>query len=106
LQQERLVPGQLDPLLALLGVRALVLDRDGDPRRTGAVETRAVEKQLREVAGMPPPDGDRGALARFDVDGPGLVQVLPDGPQTLVDGAAPTLAGLAAVGGLDPERPL
>ena len=38
LQQRRLVPGQLDPLLALLGVRTLVLDRDGDPRRTGALD--------------------------------------------------------------------
>jgi hypothetical protein len=107
LQQEKLVPGQLEPLLALLGVRALVLDRDGDPARTGAVRAERVEAQLRERAGLPEPDADHGALARFDVDaGPGIVQVLPDGPETIVDGSAPTLMGLAALGGLDPARPL
>ncbi len=65
-----------------------------------------MEEQLRGVAGLADPDADRGALARFDVEGPGLVQVLPIGPETVVDGSAPTVAGLAAAGALEPARPL
>ena len=34
------------------------------------------------------------------------MQVLPEAPQTLIDGSAPTVASLAAVGALDPARPL
>ena len=101
------MPGQLDPLLALLGVRTLVLDRDGDRAADGArCDAAQVEEQLRRVAGLADPDADRGALARFDIEGPGLVQVLPIGPETLVDGSAPTVAGLAAAGALEPARPL
>ena len=76
--------------------------RDGRARST----PRQVEDELRGVAGLEDPDADRGALARFDVEGPGLVQVLPIGPETVVDGSAPTVAGLAATGALEPARPL
>ena len=105
LQQQRLVPGQLEPLLASLGVRALVLDRDGAPERTGALRPRGGDAAA-HVAGLPAPVADRGALARFDVDGPGLVQVLPAGPRRSSTAAPDAHRASPRVGGLDPARPL
>ena len=46
-------------------------------------------------------------MRRYDLpEGRGLVQVLPTGPPTIVDGAAQGLAGLAAFGALPARRPL
>jgi arabinofuranan 3-O-arabinosyltransferase len=125
IQQERTLPGQLPPLLSLLGAGAVVLPGDDNRSRSGAIGAAGAARQLTGVAGLTPAReygarrtvaGEAGSLepaarlprvTRFDLPRPaGLVRVLPDGPRTLVDGSAGTLAGLAALGALEPGRPL
>ena len=126
LQQERLLPGQLTPLLRLLGAGALVAGSDDVRARSGAIAPAAAAELLATQAGFERParaygavrpfHGETGTLdpgrrlpqvARYDVpSGPGIVRVQPVGPETLVDGSAATLAGLAAFGALDADLPL
>jgi arabinofuranan 3-O-arabinosyltransferase len=124
-QQERLVPRQLKPLLRLMGVGALVSGSDDDISRSGAVDPAAAAEQLRGQGFMtpdrsygptrafPPPAGDVGReqrlaqVRRYDLPpSPGLVRVLPAAPATIVDGSAQGLAGLAAFGALPRNRPV
>ena len=124
-QQERTVRGQLPPLLALLGAGAVVTGSDDNRARSGAIVPAGAARQL-ALGGLGAPDRTYGRpraapveagtigprlrvpeVARRDLAaGPGIVRVLPRAPQTLVDGSAETLTGLAALGGLDPDRPL
>jgi arabinofuranan 3-O-arabinosyltransferase len=111
-QQERAVDGQLPPLLHLLGAGAVVSGADDDRARSGAIAAADAAQELAR-GGLGEPDrryGGTGAMpevARYDIPpGPGIVRVAPAGPPTLVDGSAETLAGLAALGSLAPERPL
>jgi arabinofuranan 3-O-arabinosyltransferase len=121
-QQRRLVPGQLPPLLRLLGAGAVVMGSDDDITRSGAVEPAAAAAELAgqglarpsrsygPARRMPPPRGELGPtptlpqVRRYDVGGGrGIVGVAPIGPATIVDGSAEGLAGMAAFGAL-PER--
>jgi hypothetical protein len=119
--QERLRPGQLAPLLDLLGVGDVIVAADGDRGRSGempaaaaarllagAPQAKAYGSPLRAqpaagtIAGAPAVP----ALRRAEVPTGGLVRVLPRGPraETILDGAAGALTGLAAYGALDPGK--
>jgi arabinofuranan 3-O-arabinosyltransferase len=126
LQQERLLPGQLPPLLRLLGAGAVVTGTDDLRARSGALEPAGAAALLASQPGFERPartygqphrlPGETGTLdsarrlprvARRDLPGgPGIVRVQPLAPETLVDGSAATLTGLAAFGALDADRPL
>ncbi|MBD0281648.1 MAG: DUF3367 domain-containing protein [Thermoleophilaceae bacterium] len=124
-QQRRLVPGQLPPLLRLLGAGAVVVGSDDDITRSGAVEpaTAAAELAGQGLARpsrsygptrrMPPPRGELGPtptlpqVRRYDVPrGRGIVGVAPISPATIVDGSAEGLAGMAAFGALPEREPI
>ncbi len=122
--QERAVPGQLRPLLDLMGVRDVLLAADGDRSRSGelgATDAAAVlagqglrfapvgEGSRRRVAPAPrrlAAPVELPALGATRVPTGGIVRVLPRGPLTVADGGAAALTGLAAFGALDPSRPL
>jgi hypothetical protein len=122
-QQGRVLPGQLPPLLRLLGAGAVVTGADTDRARSGAIGAAEAARQVASALG--PPDRAYGPVrrvraqagtldasvrlpqvARRDVDaaGAGLVRVRPAGGPLVVDGSAAGLAALAALGGVDPGR--
>ena len=124
-QQRRLVPGQLPPLLRLMGVGAVVTGADDDISRSGAIAPAAAAPVLAEqglgrpsrsygpTRSLPPARGDIGApvvlpqVRRYDAaPGRGIVHVDPLGPPTVVDGGASGLADLAAFGALPETRPI
>jgi hypothetical protein len=124
-QQRRLVPGQLKPLLRLAGVGTVVSGSDDDTSRSGAMNATAAAEELAgqgldepsraygPVRRVSPPRGELGEGAplprvrAYDVrGGRGLVGVAPSGPATIVDGSAEGLAGLAAFGALPGRAPL
>ena len=117
-QQRRALPGQLGPLLDLMGARTVVAGADDDRSRSGAVAAADAADVLDQLG---PPDeawgpvraraaggGDaRARPAGCRGCGPGtarrsrpLVRVEGDGGATVVDGSAEGLAGLAAFGAL------
>ncbi len=106
LQQRRVLPGQLTPLIGLMGAGAVVAGSDDDRARSGAVAPAAAAAQLARGAGLGPDARrpDSGAVRVYPVLGPGLVRVRPLRGPLVVDGSAATLAGLAALGGLPRER--
>jgi arabinofuranan 3-O-arabinosyltransferase len=124
-QQDRLLPGQLRPLLTLMGVGAVISATDDDIERSGAVAPAIGARALaRQGLGAPsrgygparrvaPATGDltgAGALPqvrRYDLPvGRGLVHVTPVSPPTIVDGSADGIAGLAAFGALPRDLPI
>jgi arabinofuranan 3-O-arabinosyltransferase len=124
-QQRRLVPGQLKPMLSLMGVGAVITGADDDISRSGAIDPAAAAGVLSEQLGSTPSDsygpvkrlpaaaGDiTGAVSlpevrRYDTSaGRGLVHVDPLSPATIVDGGAEGLADLAAFGGLPAKAPI
>jgi arabinofuranan 3-O-arabinosyltransferase len=124
-QQRRLLPGQLEPLLRLIGARAVVSGSDDDVARSGAVNAAAAAEVLAGQGygrpsraygpqrAVPPPGGEIGPGAelpqvrRYDVPaGRGIVSVVPAGPAAIVDGSAEGLAGLAAFGALPDNAPI
>ncbi len=123
--QERLKPGQLPPLLDLLGVGDLVVAADGDRSRSGQAPVADVIRELRSqhvlTAGTrrygPTVLGASGAgqltgglrvpeITRSEVRTGGIVRVLPQARPVIVDGGAGGIAALAAFGALDPGRAL
>ena len=121
-QQRRLVPGQLPPLLRLMGIRAVISGADDDVSRSGSLDPASAAAELAEqglrfpsrsygpVRDRAPALGDLEAPAplpqvrRHDLPpGRGIVHVNPRGPATIVDGSAAGLTNLAAFGAL-PER--
>jgi hypothetical protein len=121
LQQQRVLPGQLTPLIRLMGVGAVVAASDDDRDRSGAVDPVAAGEQLDRGAGLLAPVDGRdqraaradpgvearrfGAVRAYPVARPsGLVRVQPLRAPLVVDGSAATLAGLAALGALPRER--
>jgi arabinofuranan 3-O-arabinosyltransferase len=105
LQQRRVLPGQLTPLINLMGAGGVIAASDDDRDRSGAVESRAAAAQLARGAGMAVPVDRRGAVRAYDVASPsGLVRVQPLRGPVVVDGSAATLAGLAALDGLPRRR--
>jgi arabinofuranan 3-O-arabinosyltransferase len=118
-QQQRLFPGQLRPLLALMAVRAVVTGTDSDPVRSGAADPVDAARTLAgqglarasrsygPLTRFPAPAGDVGApvtlpqVRRYDLPSArGIVRVEPAGPATVVDGSADGLADMAAFGAL------
>ncbi len=123
--QERLKPGQLPPLLDLLGVGDLVVAADGDRSRSGEAPVGDVIRDLRDqgvlTAGTrrygPSVVGASGAghltrdlrvpeITRSELRTGGIVRVLPQAGSVVVDGGASGIAALAAFGALDPGRAL
>lgn len=126
LQQRRLMPGQLRPLLDLMGVGTVVTGTDDNTASSGSIEPGAAAALLDSKAGLgpagrrlgpgrvfPPADADLGSSQRLPEvavrrreGAPGLVRVQPLRGGTLIDGSAEGLAALASTGGLDPSRRL
>ncbi len=117
--QDRLVPGELPPLLRLLGAGAVVANADGDIRRSGQPPPARSARVLAEQGlGRPhreygptrrllQPVGDIGPavalpeVRRYDVASPRrIVRVERADAPTVVDGSADALVGLAAFGAL------
>ncbi len=104
-QQQRALPGQLGPLIRLMGAGEVIAASDDDRDRSGAVDPRLAEAQLGRAADLSSPRRFFGAVRAYPVTGsPGLVRVQPLRGPLVVDGSAATLASLAALGGLPRER--
>jgi hypothetical protein len=121
--QDRLVPGQLPPLLDLLGVGDVVIAADGDRSRSGEGAAADVARTLaaqglrggtaygptrtaQPAAGSADEPLRVPSLRRVGTRTGGLVRLLPRGPLTVVDGGGGGIAALAAFDALDPRRPL
>jgi hypothetical protein len=124
-RQRRLVPGQLHPLLGLLGAGAVVTGTDDDRTRSGAPDPAAAAAVLRQqglarparsygrpTRFEPPPEDATASVAlpqvrRYDTGGARpIVRVEPPGGATVVDGSAEGLAALAAFGRLPRAAPI
>jgi arabinofuranan 3-O-arabinosyltransferase len=120
--QQRLVPGQLGPLLSLAGVRSVVSGADDDLARSDAPAPADAAAALQTQAGFQRPARTYGPTARYAsatqpggaarlpevrrYDLPharGIVRVEPVSDPLIVDGSAGGLAALAAFGML-PEQ--
>jgi hypothetical protein len=120
--QDRLVPGQLTPLLRWLGTGALVANADGDISRSGqpppadAARVLAAQgfgrpdraygpvRRLLPGAGELAAPADLPDVRRYDLAGARrIVRVAPLARPTVVDGSADAVAGLAAFGALPPS---
>jgi hypothetical protein len=122
--QQRAVPGQLKPLLDLMGVGAVIAASDGNRSRSGEISPADAARVLAGQGLRRPADryGPRlrirpgaGELApvrrlpqvrRYDVKTGGMVRVLPQAQPTIVDGDGSGVTDLAAFGDLDPGRAL
>jgi arabinofuranan 3-O-arabinosyltransferase len=118
-QQNRLLPGELQPLLHLIGVGAVITGADDDIARSGAVDP-ATAAHVLAAQGYARPDAQYGPVKlhpatagdigpavalpevrRYDVSGGrGIVHIDPVADPTIVDGGAETLADMAAFGTL------
>jgi arabinofuranan 3-O-arabinosyltransferase len=118
-QQNRLLPGELRPLLRLIGVGAVITGADDDIRLSGALDPNAAAQVLAgqgfgtpddsygQVKQHPAASGDIGPtlalpeVRRYNVSGSrGIVHVDPAQDPTVVDGGAQSLADMAAFGTL------
>jgi arabinofuranan 3-O-arabinosyltransferase len=117
-QQQRLVPGELKPLLGLIGARSVVTATDDDTNRSGAMAPASAARVLAPQLGAPakrygpfstflPATGELGAplrlpqIRRYDLPSARpIVRVEPATDQTVVDGSADGVAQLAAFGAL------
>jgi arabinofuranan 3-O-arabinosyltransferase len=120
--QQRALPGQLGPLLDLMGVGAVVQGADDDRSRSGAVPAASAAGVLRALgpparaygpprtvpgaAGTLEPAARLPQVRRWSVPTGGMVRVLPRGGATVVDGSAQAIADLAAFGALRTDRAL
>ncbi len=118
LEQQRLVPGQLKPLLSLIGARSVVTATDDDSARSGGMPPADAARALAPQLGAPvksygplstfrAPAGELGAplrlpqIRRYDLSAARpIVRVEPVADQTVVDGSADGVAQLAAFGAL------
>ena len=126
IQQGRLVPGQLIPLLRFFGVGQVLLSTDTAPG-SGASAPLTIARSLAGQLGngppaqtygrsriFGPPQGRAGTSARLpDIerisvpgDSPGIVRLQPSAGATILDGDGNGIAELAADGELDPNRAL
>jgi hypothetical protein len=124
IQQERLVPGQLEGLLDWLGVGMVVTGTDDDIERSGAPPPTEAARAL-SLAGLGEPDAEYGPervhvppfgsltapvvlpqVRVYDTAGAGFVRVEPQGGGVVLDGSADGVAALAAFGALDRGEPL
>ncbi len=122
--QQRLLPGQLSPLLSLIGVRSVITATDDDLARSDAPAPADAAAQLSAQPGFARPARSYGPARRFAPTSPGpavslpqvrrydlpaargLVRVEPRAQPVVVDGSADALAGLAAFGALPSDRAL
>ncbi len=126
LQQGRLTPGQLPPLLRLMGTGRVLVGTDSSPQRNEALGPALTQLYLADQPGFQAPDATFGPTLSFSApanrDGPTvkLAQVLayaapkparpritrfaPKAGATIVDGDAQGIVSMAAVGALDPLR--
>ncbi len=123
--QGRLLPGQLGPLLSLIGVRSVVSAADADLARSDAMAPADAARELGTQARFQRASGSYGPVRRYasgsgiDASLPlpevrrydlaaarGIVRVEPRAAPILVDGSAQGLAGLAAFGALPSDRAL
>jgi arabinofuranan 3-O-arabinosyltransferase len=126
-QQDRLVPGQLEPLLQLLGVGAVLVPADANVAGSGSVDPADAKDALRDQSlfthpaqtygrwrtytPMPGRDGPPVSLPdirRYALPktSPGVVRVHPQANTTILDGDGSGVAELAAEHMLDPSRAL
>ena len=124
-QQRRLVPGELKPLLGLMGVGTVVTGTDDDISRSGAIDPAAAAPVLSRQLGTPtrrygpvrsyprrPAATSEPTLrcprcaATASPGARGIVHVDPAGPATIVDGGAQSLADMAAFGALPSTDPI
>jgi arabinofuranan 3-O-arabinosyltransferase len=124
-QQDRLLPGQLRPLLDLMSVRSVVVGTDDDRALSGAVDPAVAAQQLSSQPGFVRPTRSYGPVTafpgpadgaqppvrlpqvrRYDLRAPGLVRLDRSGPVTMVEGSGEGLAGIAALNGLPRSGPL
>ena len=121
--QRRLVPGQLAPLLSLIGVRQVITGTDDDPARSDAPPPADAASEL-AAQGLTRPARSYGPVSSFAPTGVGptqklaqvrrynlahargIVRVEPAANPIVVDGSADALAGLAAFGALPSNRVL
>jgi hypothetical protein len=124
-EEQRALPGQLRPLLSLMGAGAVVVPTDYDPLRSGSVPAADAARTLAR-GGLATPSRAYGPVRRARATAssldapmrlpelrsydllrtPGMVRVEPRGPATVVDGSASGVTSLAAFGALTPGRPL
>jgi hypothetical protein len=127
-QQGRLVPGQLRPLLELMGVGQVLVAADGRPEQTGESSPATIAESLRDQRGFERVTSVYGAFRRYaplDAQGGPSVE-LPDlrryatpgqrGPRavrlaategsTVLDGDGAGVAELAATADLSPSAAL
>jgi hypothetical protein len=127
-QQGRLVPGQLDPMLRLMGVGQVLVAADGKRVRNGALDPARVAEALAGQSGFGRPAAQYGGARRVypaagragpgkvlpdlrryvapGAEGPGIVRLHSRAGAMVLDGDAQGVVELAAVGGLDPGRAL
>jgi arabinofuranan 3-O-arabinosyltransferase len=118
-QQRRALPGQLRPLLDLLGVRSVVTGTDDDLDRSGALPPAQAAGVL-SAGGLPEAGRRYGAPRPFRSDDPDAparldlprvrrtdlpaarpaVRLEPRDPSALLDGGSAGLAGMSAFGPL------
>ena len=125
-QQGRLTPGQLPPLLQLMGVGRVLVGTDSSPRRSESLDPARVEEELSQQPGFataaatfgaekrfsPPPDRGGPAFRLPEVRAyaaprpaiPRITRVYPAAGAAVVDGDAEGIVAMAGVGALDPTR--
>src|SRR4051794_9397536 len=124
--QQRLLPGELPPLLDLMSARAVVTGSDDDVDRSGGMPPAEAARVLARQPGLARPARSYGATStfaapadtldpdarlpevrRYDLPAArGLVRVEPAARPTVVDGSAAGVGDLASFGGLPRGRPL
>ncbi|HUO74599.1 MAG TPA: alpha-(1-_3)-arabinofuranosyltransferase family protein, partial [Solirubrobacteraceae bacterium] len=122
--QQRLLPGQLPPLLSLIGVRSVIAGSDDDLARSDAPPPADAAAVLAAQPGFARPAATYGPVSSFMPSRPGptvslpevrrydlpsslgLVRVEPIAAPIVLDGSADGIAGLAAFNALTSGRPL
>ncbi len=122
--QQRLLPGQLLPLLSLIGARSVITGSDDDLARSDAPAPADAASVLASQPGFARAARSYGPVKRFAPTGlgppvslpqvrrydlstaRGLVRIEPLAEPVVVDGSAGAIAGLAAFGALPAQRAL
>jgi hypothetical protein len=124
-QQQRLLPGELGPLLDLMSARAVITATDDDDALSGALAPAPAAHELRTQSGFERPTRSYGPVRtfvapqstaeravrlpevrRYDVPARGIVRIEPAGAGTVIDGSAAGVADLAALGMLPSSQPI
>jgi arabinofuranan 3-O-arabinosyltransferase len=124
-QQQRLLPGQLGPLLDLMSARDVVTATDDDDALSGALGPVAAADELSRQPGFEVPSHSFGPLRSFpapagtaegaetlpevridSVPARGLVRIEPQDLPTVVDGSAAGIADITALHELPRSRPI